>query len=139
MSFHITSGTLGQAIAPLVFAPFVQLYGLSATPILMVPALAVFIVLLRRMPSVERLQERHEAGGCQRAPPVCATPDAALLHRRVADVDDDELRDVRAGDVDQARPVAGPGWLGGFRLSVCHRPGRLLRRPAPPTGLGRGE
>src|SRR6185436_3223884 len=29
MSFHITSGTLGQALAPLVFAPFVQHYGLS--------------------------------------------------------------------------------------------------------------
>jgi len=64
MSFHITSGTMGQALAPLAFAPFVQGYGLTATPILMVPALAVLvIVLLRRMPPVERLQERHEASG----------------------------------------------------------------------------
>jgi FSR family fosmidomycin resistance protein-like MFS transporter len=64
MSFHITSGTLGQAIAPLAFAPFVQMYGLGATPVLMVPALAVLlVVLLRRMPPVERLQARHDAGG----------------------------------------------------------------------------
>jgi FSR family fosmidomycin resistance protein-like MFS transporter len=64
MSFHITSGTLGQAIAPLAFAPFVQWYGLGATPLLMVPALAVLLIfLLRRIPTVERLQERREAGG----------------------------------------------------------------------------
>jgi FSR family fosmidomycin resistance protein-like MFS transporter len=64
MSFHITSGTLGQALAPLAFAPYVQHYGISATPLLMVPAVVVLIaVLLRRMPVIERLQERHEAGG----------------------------------------------------------------------------
>jgi len=66
MSFHITSGTLGQALAPLVFAPFVQHYGLSATPILMVPALIVLgAVLLRRMPAIERLQEAQGRGGLQ--------------------------------------------------------------------------
>jgi FSR family fosmidomycin resistance protein-like MFS transporter len=64
MSFHITSGTLGQAIAPLAFAPYVQHYGLSATPLLMIPALAILgTVLLRRMPPVMRLQEEHYAGG----------------------------------------------------------------------------
>jgi MFS transporter, FSR family, fosmidomycin resistance protein len=66
MSFHITSGTLGQALAPLVFAPFVQHYGLSSTPILMVPALIVLgAVLLRRMPAIERLQEAQDGGGLQ--------------------------------------------------------------------------
>ena len=63
MSFHITSGTLGQAMAPLAFAPFVQYYGLRPTPLLMVPALVIFAVLLRRMPAIERLQERHDAVG----------------------------------------------------------------------------
>ena len=64
MSFHITSGTLGQAIAPLAFAPYVQRYGLSATPLLMIPALIVLgTVLLRRLPPVMRLQEAHHAGG----------------------------------------------------------------------------
>jgi FSR family fosmidomycin resistance protein-like MFS transporter len=66
MSFHITSGTLGQALAPLVFAPFVQHYGLPATPMLMVPALVVLgAVLLRRMPAIDRLQEARESGGLQ--------------------------------------------------------------------------
>jgi FSR family fosmidomycin resistance protein-like MFS transporter len=64
MSFHITSGTLGQSLAPLAFAPFVQHYGLSATPFLIVPALVVLGgVLLRRMPQVERLQESPGSGG----------------------------------------------------------------------------
>lgn len=64
MSVHITSGTLGQAVAPLVFAPFVQRYGLAATPILMVPALAVLgAVLLPRIPPFERLQERQATSG----------------------------------------------------------------------------
>jgi MFS transporter, FSR family, fosmidomycin resistance protein len=64
MSFHITSGTLGQAIAPLAFAPFVQHYGLSATPLLMAPALIILgAVLLRRIPAIERLQEAHDTGG----------------------------------------------------------------------------
>ncbi len=64
MSVHITSGTLGQAVAPLVFAPFVQQYGLRATPILMIPALAVLgTVLLPRIPRFERLQDRHDASG----------------------------------------------------------------------------
>ena len=45
MSTHITSGTLGQAMAPLVFAPFVQQFGLRATPLLMIPALIALLVL----------------------------------------------------------------------------------------------
>jgi FSR family fosmidomycin resistance protein-like MFS transporter len=64
MSFHITSGTLGQAVAPLAFAPFVQQFGLSATPLLMFPALlALLVVLLPRMPRFDRLQERQGAAG----------------------------------------------------------------------------
>jgi len=64
MSFHITSGSVGQAMAPLVFAPFVQAFGLRAMPILMVPALALLsLVLLRRIPPIERLAEKPESGG----------------------------------------------------------------------------
>lgn len=64
MSFHITSGTLGQALAPLIFAPFVQRYGIETTPVLMIPPLAIlFTVLLRRIPAVDRLQEHTAARG----------------------------------------------------------------------------
>jgi FSR family fosmidomycin resistance protein-like MFS transporter len=64
MSFHITSGTLGQAMAPLLFAPFVQRFGLRATPWLVLPGLAVLAgYLLRRVPRVERLHETAAGGG----------------------------------------------------------------------------
>ena len=63
MSFHISSGALGQAVAPLLFAPFAARYGLALLPILMVPGLALVGVLLRRMPQIERLQEKSEISG----------------------------------------------------------------------------
>jgi MFS transporter, FSR family, fosmidomycin resistance protein len=64
MSFHITSGTLGQAMAPLVFAPFVQRFGLEYTWVLIAPALLVLGAgLLRRMPAIDRLQESGHVGG----------------------------------------------------------------------------
>ena len=46
MSFHITSGTLGQAMAPLVFAPVAQHFGLSMVPWLMVPGLLIVGLVL---------------------------------------------------------------------------------------------
>ena len=64
MSMHITSGTLGQAAAPLVFAPFVQRFGLAATPVLtIVPLVVLAAVLLPRIPRFDRLQERHDTSG----------------------------------------------------------------------------
>ena len=64
MSFHITSGSLGQAMAPLLFAPFVQRFGISATPWLVIPGVAVLMGgLLRRVPPVERLHESGPHGG----------------------------------------------------------------------------
>jgi FSR family fosmidomycin resistance protein-like MFS transporter len=64
MAFHITSGNLGQAVAPLLFAPYVQRFGLRATPWLLIPAVALLGgVLLRKLPSFERLQDTTEARG----------------------------------------------------------------------------
>jgi FSR family fosmidomycin resistance protein-like MFS transporter len=64
MSFHITSGTLGQAMAPLAFAPFVQFYGLRATPWLMIPAVVLLGGwLLRKVPAFERLHDSGPQGG----------------------------------------------------------------------------
>jgi FSR family fosmidomycin resistance protein-like MFS transporter len=64
MSFHITSGTLGQALAPLAFAPVAQVFGLRAIPLLSLPALAVLVlVLLKRVPPVERLHEHGTLAG----------------------------------------------------------------------------
>ena len=66
MSFHITSGTLGQAAAPLLFAPFVQSFGIGATPWLMIPAVLLLGgALLPKLPAVDRLQEAGAVGGLQ--------------------------------------------------------------------------
>ena len=122
MSTHITSGTLGQAMAPLVFAPFVQQFGLRSTPLLMIPALiALLFFLLRRIPTFDRLQEHHEAGGLSRASTVREASDAALPDRRPAHADRHELLDVSTCASDQAWPVAGASW--NRRLDLSDRGG----------------
>ena len=63
MSFHITSGTLGQALAPLAFAPFAEHLGLPMLPFLALPALLVLPPLLRQVPAVAPLQEHGASGG----------------------------------------------------------------------------
>ena len=63
MSFHISAGAVGQALAPLLFAPYASRFGLMATPLLMLPALAAFAVLLPALPPLTRLQEHRESRG----------------------------------------------------------------------------
>ena len=63
MSVHITGGSLGFALGPLVFAPFAGAYGLGWTPLLMIPGLLILAPLLMNVPPIERLQEKHEVGG----------------------------------------------------------------------------
>jgi FSR family fosmidomycin resistance protein-like MFS transporter len=63
MSFHITGGSLGFSLGPLIFAPFAERYGLQWTPLLIVPALAVLAVLLPRVPPIEHLTERGAVKG----------------------------------------------------------------------------
>jgi FSR family fosmidomycin resistance protein-like MFS transporter len=52
MSVHVTGGAMGNALAPLIFAPFAARFGLGWTPILALPALAVLVAILRRIPDV---------------------------------------------------------------------------------------
>jgi MFS transporter, FSR family, fosmidomycin resistance protein len=52
MSVHITGGSLGFSMGPLLFAPFAQSYGLQWTPILAIPGLAVVLLFLTRLPHV---------------------------------------------------------------------------------------
>jgi FSR family fosmidomycin resistance protein-like MFS transporter len=63
MSFHITGGSLGFSLGPLLFAPFAERFGLHWTPLLMVPALAMLAPCLRAVPPMERLHDRHDSGG----------------------------------------------------------------------------
>jgi FSR family fosmidomycin resistance protein-like MFS transporter len=63
MAFHITSGSLGFSMGPLLFAPFAGRYGLGWTPLLMIPGLALLALVLRRVPAFDTLHEQHHGGG----------------------------------------------------------------------------
>ena len=63
MSVHITGGSLGFSLGPLLFAPFVQRFGLAWTPMLMLPGLVALAFCLRGVPPIPRLQEHHDAAG----------------------------------------------------------------------------
>jgi FSR family fosmidomycin resistance protein-like MFS transporter len=62
MSVYITGGTIGISFGPLVFAPFVQRFGLGWTPWLAVPGLIVVAVFAANVPRFE-LHGDKPAGG----------------------------------------------------------------------------
>jgi FSR family fosmidomycin resistance protein-like MFS transporter len=52
MSVHITGGTLGFSLGPILFAPAAQYFGLQWTPLLAIPGLMVIAFFLTRVPPV---------------------------------------------------------------------------------------
>ncbi|HTM26756.1 MAG TPA: MFS transporter [Vicinamibacterales bacterium] len=52
MSVHITGGTLGFSLGPLLFAPAAQHLGLGWTPLLAIPGLIVVAFFLTRVPPI---------------------------------------------------------------------------------------
>jgi FSR family fosmidomycin resistance protein-like MFS transporter len=52
MSVHITGGSLGFSLGPLLFAPFAERFGLEWTPFVAVPGLIAVSLLLRRLPAI---------------------------------------------------------------------------------------
>jgi FSR family fosmidomycin resistance protein-like MFS transporter len=63
MSFYITGGTLGFSLSPLLFAPFVQQFGLEWLPVVALPALVVLPAVLGRLPSIDRASHGDGGGG----------------------------------------------------------------------------
>ena len=51
MSVHITGGTLGFSLGPLLFAPFAERFGVEWTPLLAIPGLIVIALFLRHVPT----------------------------------------------------------------------------------------
>ena len=100
MSTHITSGTVGQAMAPLVFAPFVQQFGLKATPLLMIPALALLSCCCD---AYQRSIDCRSITKPEASPrsTVRAAADIALPDRGAANVDCHELLDIRPCSADR--------------------------------------
>jgi FSR family fosmidomycin resistance protein-like MFS transporter len=52
MSVHITGGTLGFSLGPLLFAPAAERFGLSWTPLLALPGLLVIAFFVTHVPSI---------------------------------------------------------------------------------------
>ena len=63
MAFHITLGSIGFSLGPLLFAPFAGRFGLAWTPVLMIPGLVLLAIVVRKIPPIERLRAHHETGG----------------------------------------------------------------------------
>ena len=59
MSAHISGGSLGFSLAPVLFAPFIADVGLRWSPLIMVPGIIALWFLLRRVPEME-LPAAHE-------------------------------------------------------------------------------
>jgi FSR family fosmidomycin resistance protein-like MFS transporter len=53
MSVHITGGSLGFSLGPLLFAPAAEYFGLEWTPLLAIPGLLVIAFFLTRVPPIE--------------------------------------------------------------------------------------
>jgi FSR family fosmidomycin resistance protein-like MFS transporter len=62
MSVHITGGTLGFSLGPLLFAPFADRFGLAWTPILAVPGLLMIAAFVRRVPVFPPTQAAAASG-----------------------------------------------------------------------------
>jgi FSR family fosmidomycin resistance protein-like MFS transporter len=63
MAVHISGGSLGFSMGPLLFAPFVQWFGLEWTPLLAVPGLLATAALLREIPPVRVHVGSYETAG----------------------------------------------------------------------------
>ena len=126
MSVHITGGSLGFSLGPLLFAPFAQRFGLEWTPF------AGRARTGRGEPAADAAAGNQLADGNDprllRAAPLRASAGASLLRRGAADDDIDCLRDVHAGDADEPRHVAGCVWRRRRGLPLRQRHRRISRR-----------
>lgn len=63
MSVYITGGSIGVSLGPLLFAPFVQRFGVQWTPLLALPGLIVVAAFAAHVPSFELNRGRSGGGG----------------------------------------------------------------------------
>ena len=59
MSAHLSGGSLGFSVAPILFAPFLAYMGLQWSPLIMIPGLLALSWTLRQVPPMQR-PEAHE-------------------------------------------------------------------------------
>jgi FSR family fosmidomycin resistance protein-like MFS transporter len=66
MSVHITGGTLGFSMGPLLFAPFAERFGLEWTPLLAIPGLMVIALFIRHVPPFPQPHAQRASFGALR-------------------------------------------------------------------------
>ncbi len=62
MAVHITAGSVGYAVAPVLFAPFIERFGLAWTPVLAVPGLIILATVSLRLPGMLPLGHGSRTG-----------------------------------------------------------------------------
>jgi FSR family fosmidomycin resistance protein-like MFS transporter len=62
MSVYITGGSLGFALGPLFFAPFVERFGLEWSPVVALPGLILAGIAASRMPPIEPVDHGTDGG-----------------------------------------------------------------------------
>ncbi len=62
MAVHITAGSVGYALAPVLFAPFIERFGLAWTPVLAVPGLVILATVSLRLPAMLPLGHGSKTG-----------------------------------------------------------------------------
>lgn len=68
MAVHITGGSIGYSLGPMVFAPYVDRLGIGATPWLAIPGLALLGMVFAGMPSVRPFGGHGRSGFAQLRP-----------------------------------------------------------------------
>ena len=63
MAVHITGGSLGFSLGPLLFAPVIERMGSRGRRVIALPGLAWLALTLRALPALERARTRRPRGG----------------------------------------------------------------------------
>ncbi|MEI6667382.1 MAG: MFS transporter [Acidobacteriota bacterium] len=62
MAVHITGGSIGYSLGPMMFAPYVDRFGLGATPWLAIPGLLLLGAVFTRLPPVPPFGQKGQSG-----------------------------------------------------------------------------
>jgi FSR family fosmidomycin resistance protein-like MFS transporter len=73
MALHITGGSLGFSLGPLLFAPAIQQMGLAWSPVVALPGLLWLAWFLRHVPTLEESQGSRADGGFPALRPYAGT------------------------------------------------------------------
>ena len=138
MSVHVTGGAMGNALAPLIFAPYAAHVGITWTPLLAIPALLLLVFDPARRPrraaGTRRRAARVRRAAARTAVPLALLWSAVVIRTVVAIGFSTFLPVVMTGrglSVSEAGFAVSAYLLAGQPRRPCRRPVRGSVRPAP--------